>query len=456
MTRRLTAALGRLLRGALLALAGVATAGQAGAQSLIRDPDIEHGLRELARPVLAQAGLSPAQLRILMVDDSRPNAFVVDGQHIFLTTGLLLRLGSAAQVQAVIAHEAAHIANGHITRRLTNLRSARTAAGMGLVLALAVGAASGRADAAGGVAMGVASSAMGVFLAHTRAEETSADQAAVRYLAGAGIEPRAMLEVLELFRGQEALTSGRQDPYVQTHPLSRDRIRAIEGFAAAAPAARAGTTATADYWFARAQGKLAAFTNNPAMTLRQVGSADRSDAALVRRAVALHRQAKTDEALAEIDALLARRPDDPLALELKGQILLESRRFAAAAQTYGRAAALAPGEAMMLAGQGRALLALGTAEGDRQALAVLERARDRDAADPRMLRDLALAYARAGNTGMASVATAERYALMGRMADAALHARRAEGLLPRGSPGWTRAQDVLRAAEAVETRRRRG
>jgi hypothetical protein len=31
--------------------------------------------------------------------------------------------------------------------------------------------------------------------------------------------------------------------------------------------------------------------------------------------------------------------------------------------------------------------------------------------------------------------------------DAAIHAKRAEGLLPRGSEGWRRAQDILIAAE---------
>jgi predicted Zn-dependent protease len=51
---------------------------------------------------------------------------------------------------------------------------------------------------------------------------------------------------------------------------------------------------------------------------------------------------------------------------------------------------------------------------------------------------------------MASLVTAERYALTGRMKDAGIHAKRAAGLLPRGSAGWQRAQDVLSAAETAE------
>ena len=72
--------------------------------------------------------------------------------------------------------------------------------------------------------------------------------------------------------------------------------------------------------------------------------------------------------------------------------------------------------------------------------------------DLALLRDLAIAYSRAGDTGKASLATAERYALAGKFKDAEIHAERAAAQLPVGSPGWERAQDVIREAES-KTRR---
>jgi len=84
----------------------------------------------------------------------------------------------------------------------------------------------------------------------------------------------------------------------------------------------------------------------------------------------------------------------------------------------------------------------------------VEKARARDGRDMRVLRDLAAAQARLGNRGMASVLTAERYAMRGRMEDAGIHAKRASDLLPRGSAAWQRAQDVLSAAERAEKQRR--
>ena len=139
-------------------------------------------------------------------------------------------------LQAVLAHEAAHITGGHITRRMDNMRAARNAAGLGLVLAAAAGAATGRADAAAGLAIGAQSSAMRSFLGHSRAEESSADIASIRTLVQAGIDPRGALQVQEIFLGQEALNVGRQDPYMLSHPLTRDRERAAKAFIAGNPA----------------------------------------------------------------------------------------------------------------------------------------------------------------------------------------------------------------------------
>jgi len=120
------------------------TAPAAHAVTLLRDADLEHGLKQLATPILKAAGLNPNRVKILVVEDGTLNAFVVSRDAIFIHSGLLTRLETAGQLQGVIAHEAAHIANGHLTRRLTNLNATRSAAAFGMALALAA-AASGSA-----------------------------------------------------------------------------------------------------------------------------------------------------------------------------------------------------------------------------------------------------------------------------------------------------------------------
>jgi len=165
---------------------------------------------------------------------------------------------------------------------------------------------------------------------------------------------------------------------------------------------------------------------------------------LMREASARHRLSQSGAALKAINAAIALRPDDAFYHELKGQILLENRRFSEAVTAYRKAVSLAPRNALCLSSLGHALLA---ADRPREALTPLEKSRGRDFRNTAMLRDLGAAYARTGNNGMAALAAAERYALQGRLKDAGVLAKRASGLLPNGSSGWRRAEDILREAD---------
>ncbi len=426
----------------LTALALVITSAPAHAVSLLRDPDIEHALQRMAAPVLYAAGLG-GNIKILMVDDQRLNAFVIDHGHIFINSGMIMRMNTPEMLQSVIAHEAAHIANGHIARRMANLDSARTTAGLGLALGLAAAAVSGRGDVGAALAFGTQSSALRQFLAHTRAEESSADQSGIRYLARAGIDPSGTLDVHRLFEGQELLAASRQDPYMRTHPLTRDRLRAAEGFVAAY-AGNAKPNPELDYWYDRARGKTTAFIRPTKWTLSRYQESKSEDVRHMRLAVAYHRQQNTAKALSHIDQALAARPDDAYYYELKAQILLESRQFQNAVTAYKKADELAPGNALILGGLGRALL---TVNRPKEALQYLEAARARDFRDARVLRDLGSAYAQTNQHGMASLLAAERYALANRLDDAEIHARRAMARLPQGSSAFNRADDIARAAK---------
>lgn len=436
-----------ILMGAVLSLM-LAQPGRA--LTLLRDPDIEYSLKQLAAPVLRAAGLGSAGIDILVVDDGRLNAFVVDRNHIFLNSGLIQKMKTPEMLQYVLAHEAAHIANGHLTRRVINLRNAKTAAGIGAILAAAAAVAAGGGEAAGYAALGAQTTAQRLFFAHTRAEENAADQSGLRFLANAGIDTSGALEVLDIFRGQELLSSSRQDPYARTHPLSADRYRVVNRLVQSY-GDRGGDDTAARYWFARAKGKLSAFTRNPKWTLNRAGESGFADIKAMREAIAWHRRSNLQRALPLINKAISLRPDDPYYQELKGQILLESRQFQAATAAYARASNLAPRNALILGAYGRALMAQGQTG---KALQFLESARARDGRDARVLRDLAAAHAQSGNRGMASVVTAERYAMLGRLKDAGLHAKRASDLLPRGSTGWRRAQDVLMAAKQAEKKRK--
>ncbi|WP_240789471.1 M48 family metalloprotease [Pseudooceanicola onchidii] len=415
------------------------------AATLVRDPDIEHALKQLGAPILRAAGLSTSRVGIYVIQDGSMNAFVLDPTAIYIHSGLILRLSKASELQSVIAHEAAHIANGHLVRRAANAQSAKNVMMLGMALSAAAGAA-GAGGAAGGLAVGIASSAQRVFYGHTRAEEAAADQSGMRYLAAAGVETSGAVSLMELFAGQEALPARRQDVYAQSHPLSRDRLRQIKALAQSYGAS-GKPNAEADYWFDRAKGKLSAFVRNPKWTFQRSKDSPYPDVRAMREAVAHHRLNQTGKALAKLDQARQTRGSDPFYDELRGQILMESRNFGGAANAYGAALQRAPKDPLIMASYARALVALGGTDRLRKAVPLLERSTAQDWRNSQALRDLGAAYAKLGNPGMAALVTAEAHAMHGRTKEARVLAQRAADLLPRGAPGWQRAQDVLNAVK---------
>lgn len=425
------------------------------AQGLIRDAEIEHTLKLVLRPLQKSAGIGGSRVDIFIVNSRNLNAFVAGGNNIFLNTGLIRKMKSKEMLQAVMAHELAHITQGHLSARAANIASARTASGLGLALGVAAAAAGGSSGLGVGVIAGLQETTRRTLFAHTRSQESAADRASIRYLQGAGVSPQAAVDVLNLFRGQEVLTANRQDPYVLTHPLTSQRIAHMKAAASAYKGSPSRQSPDIDYWYARMIVKFNGFIGNPSYNLQQVKSSQEGELRTMARAIAFHRQAKGDKARREVDKLIRMRPKDPFYHELRGQILLESGNAKAAVASYRRAANLAPKQPLILGGLGHAMLAKNSGASVSEALKVLKNAYAKDPRDNLTLRNLALAYARTGQPGQASVATAERYALQSNFKHAEIHAKRAQGLLPRGSVGWLKSEDIIAIARRVAPKKKK-
>jgi predicted Zn-dependent protease len=431
-----------LLAG-LIALATGLLPHLAAAAGLIRDAEIERTLKAMSTPIFEAAGYPPENIDIYIINDNSLNAFVANGNNMFLHTGLLQTLETPEELLAVIAHETGHLAGGHQARRQINIRNTRGPALLGLLVGLAAGAAGGGGAAGTAVIAGSQSAIQRTLLRYNRGEEAAADQAALQYLSRAHVDPAGLLKVFGRFRGQEVFNIGNVDPFILTHPLSTERLQLIERRVAEAAERHFPEEPDRAYWHARMRAKLIGYLDGPERVLDRLEGEPETEEVLYTKAVALYRMLAMREALDATDRLIALRPSDPFYIELKGQILFEIGRAEEAAPLYREAVRLAPGEPLLGAGLGRALLSLDRPEADVEALEVLQNARRRDLGDASALRDLATAYSRAGDQGMAALATAERYALTGRIEDAMLHARRAVATIPEGSPGWLRAQDIL-------------
>lgn len=410
---------------------------------LIRDTEIETTIGAFAAPLLAAAGLSRDSVRVYLVQSPVLNAFVAGGQNLFLTTGLLMRSAHAGQVIGVMAHEFGHMTGGHLARLDSAIREAMTQVLIGQLIAAAVGALARDGGAAAGISLGSNQIAERTFLQFSRTQEQSADQAALTFLDSSRQSARGLLEFLEILGDQEALRLERQDAYVVTHPLTRDRIEFVRNHLANSRYADQPVDPAMVELHKRMVAKLRGFIEHPGLTQRRYPKSDSSLYARYARAVAYYRVPDVPNALAEIDSLLAEYPNDPYFLELKGQILFENGRIAEALPYNEAAVRQFPAAPLLRIGLAHNLIESNQPDANKRAIAHLEEALRVETANPLGWRLAATAYGRDEQIGMAALSLAEYNLHTGRFRDAIGQATRADRLLPRGSPGWLRAQDIV-------------
>ena len=422
--------------------------------TFIRDAEIEDTIRLFGIPLFAAAGLEPSAVRVHLVKDPAINAFVANGQRIFLNTGLLIASDNANQVIGVMAHETGHISGGHLARTHEALRDASANSIMAFVLGAAAIAA-GQGQAGSAIIAGGQHVAQRSFLKYSRIQESSADQAALDILKKTSQSARGMLAFFEKLGDQEALLTTSQDPYIRTHPLTRNRIETIQ--AAVARTRNSNSPERPEFVarHSRMKAKLIAFLRHPADTFRRYPESDRSIAGRFARSIAFHKKRQTQKALDLIAGLIAEYPEDPYFHEFHGQILLESGRPAEAVAPYQRAVALHPDSILLRIGLGQAQVSDDQVSHIDNAIKNMQQAVRMAPDNPRAWRWLGMAYSRNGDIGLASLATAERYFLAGKFRDAVGQATRAKRTLAKGSPGWLRAQDLKATAQLAAKRRKK-
>ncbi len=414
--------------------------------SLVRDAETEYIIGTYAAPLFKAAGLDPAAVRIHLVRDSSLNAFVAGGQRIFINTGLIMRSESPNQLTGVIAHETGHIMGGHLARTHDALAKASTSTILSMLLG-AVAIASGSGDAGAAIITGGQHITQRQFLNYTRTQESAADQAAVSLLEATKRSGNGLIEFLSVLADQEALLVGRQDPYVRTHPISRERIAQLENRVATTEYGNQTDNAREMAIHQRMVAKLHAFLEPPNRILRKYPATDTSLPARYARAIAHYRIPELDTALAEIGELLADYPDDPFFHELHGQILYENGRIAASVAPYRRAVGVLPNSPLLLTALATSLIATEVPANNLEAIELLEQALRRDPDQGGAWHQLAIAYGRAGELGLSALASAELAFVTGRYGTARQQARRALGKLKRGTPAWLRASDILASSE---------
>jgi len=421
--------------------------------ALIRDAEIERTIRIYTTPMFSSIGVKQNSVRVHIVNDSRINAFVAGGRHIFINTGLLMDAKDANMVIGVLAHEMGHIVGQHLTRLRGAIRETPITQVIAFILAAGTGVATRDGQAAGAVASLGSNIVRGTLYQYTRGMEAEADEFALTTLDQMGVSARGLANLMQHLISQEALLPSMQDPYMRTHPLSRSRLERIKRHMKKSRFTSQPTPVRYRKLHRRMRAKLFGFLKPPGRVIAHYGSKNRSLEARYALAVAYHRDNRLNDALASIDNLIREQPRDPFFHELKGQILLESGRAWRAVKSYSAAIRLAPSEPLIRGAYAHALLQTGDRSKVPAALRHLITVTANDKTFVTGWRLRAIAHGHLRQIGESAAALAEYYLLLGDLAEARRQIRRAERLLPAGSTSWQRIQDIKSARLDFKGRR---
>lgn len=423
--------------------------------TIIRDVEIETALKEWAAPLIKAAGLEKDAVNIILVQSDQVNAFVAGGPNIFIYTGLLEKTETPGEVIGVIAHELGHIAGGHLISSAQAMKYASYESILGTVLGIGAAILTGNGRVASAIGVGAQQQAMLNYLGHSRTNESSADQAALKFLDHSHQSPKGLMSFFEKLENQELLPASQQDEYVRTHPLTQNRIETIRNKAEKSPYLQKEWPAAWTEEHSRMKAKLSAFIK-PGHIAWHYGERDNTFAARYARAIAAYRLSHIAQALDAINALIAEEPQNPYLYELKGQMLMDFSRVNEALPPLQKMVALAPDVGLFRIMLGHALLEASNEKPGQnylnEAIQNLLFALDKEPRNPQLHRLLATAYGQSGKQQEAQLHLAEEAVLKGKYPYARQLARQIIDQTPAESKLTLQAQDILSYIDQIHTK----
>lgn len=198
---------------------------------LVADPALNAYVGEV---MCAVSGPFCTELRIQVIDQPHFNAMMAPNGYSEVWTGLLLRAANEDQLAFVLGHEAAHFTANHSLERWRLARRSST-----IALAFSIGVAAGGIPELADYSQHAAFASIFGF---SRENEHEADATGLRYQAGAGYDARAGAAIWRLLEAERTASSieavrerGARAAIFSTHPLTSERIEALDALAAGTP-----------------------------------------------------------------------------------------------------------------------------------------------------------------------------------------------------------------------------
>ena len=215
-----------------IALGEAATAGFLGASPLHRDANLQRYVNRVGRWLALHSDRSELPWTFGVIDTETINAFAMPGGSVIVSSGLLKRLSSEAELAGVLAHEIAHVVKRHQVTAIQS--SARSGALTDITKDLASDAIGRRGGNAVGKQVSTwASNAAqdlikdGFFLRPLdRSMEEEADEMAVVIATRSGYDPYGLAAALSMLAQYKGDADGAS--VFSTHPPAADRLARLE------------------------------------------------------------------------------------------------------------------------------------------------------------------------------------------------------------------------------------
>ena len=318
--------------------------GNAQALSLISDEETEIFLQNIAAPIFKAAGLPYNRNKVFIVDDNTLNAFVSDGNYLFINTGTIVTADDAEELSGVIAHETGHITGGHIITQKIKAQEMQKVSLASMILAGGAAAASGDGNVAMAVALGSQTSMMTNYFRYRTEQERSADESAVTFLKKTQQSPNGLYSIKKKINKNNEMSGVEETPYFRTHPMNQERLKFLEKAVKESPYT---PNKAYDEEFARVKAKIFAFLSEPQETFKKYPLQNTSIAAQYAQTIAFYKLLNMEQAIALIDKLIAKEPNNPFFYELKAQMHMETGNIAEAKAEYQQALKLLPSSASL-------------------------------------------------------------------------------------------------------------
>ena len=408
--------------------------------SVIVDDEIEELLTDWISTLFKVAGLKDHKPKIYLIVNPEINAAATVGGVIMIQSGLIAKCENASQLLGVLAHEVGHIAGGHVSRMDQAANEALIPAGTALILGGALALATGNPSLLAAGIYGGGHAFERTMLKFSRTQESSADQAAMRYLDQLGWGVTGMRDFFKIIDEKMALYAQQLSPYAMSHPMTGDRIKAVEDHVSRFP--QQSPSATIEANFQRMRAKVLGFFDDPRSLLQNLTRKNLSaEGQQYAKAIALYRLGKYAEALSELDNLI-KATGSGWYHEMKGQILFDTGRINDSIASLETASKNRPKAKYLKVMLAHAILESQDPNKTSKAKALLIPITQKDPDNAFAFRLLAIAEGKSNNPGQADLAMAEEALAKGDTELATSKVKNAIKILPKGTPSHQRALDL--------------